>query len=365
MGCRARNGRLVRSRRIVAWLTVCGAALAVCGSVLADDTSVNPLAAEQGYRQTVAMPQTLPPLAPVLVGIVDGGLDGVHPDLQGRIVAARGFGGLDPLYPDSSHGTMVAGLIAANVGNGIGIDGLSPSARLVVASVSRRDSGYYRPTAVADAIRWTVDQGVRLVNLSLAGSLHTPAIAAAVRYAARKDVLVVAAAGNCFPGCGAQAAAQFPAAEPDVLAVGALDANEAVPALAGFSVRRAVDLVAPGERLTTLFPTHNSPYQAPAGCAFPGTTACFQAGGGVLWGATGSSYAASIVSAAASLLFAARPELHAGQVAWLLTRSARPLRGGGFGVVQVEAALARALHGPLPATSSWQRPGGERPVRPR
>ena len=352
MGCRARNGRLARSRRLsVVWLTVWAAALAVCGSVLADDTSLNPLAAQQGYRQTVAMPQTLPPLAPVRIGLVDGGLDGAHPDLQGRIVAARSFGGLDPLFPDSSHGTMVAGLIAASAGNGVGIDGLSPSARLVVASVSRQDSGY-RPAAVAAAIRWTVDQGVRVVNLSLAGSQRTPAIAAAVRYAAREDVLVVAASGNCFPGCGAQAPPQFPAAEPDVLAVGALDANEATPALAGFSVRRAVDLVAPGERLTTLFPTRNSPYQDPSGCALPGTTACFQAGGGVRWGATGSSYAAPIVTAAASLLFAARPQLRAGQVAWLLTRSARPLRGGGFGVVQVGAALEWALHGPLPATSS-------------
>jgi subtilisin family serine protease len=295
------------------------------------------------------MPETLPPLAPVRVGLVDGGVDGAHPDLQGRIVAARGFGGQDPLFPDTSHGTMVAGLIAATPGNGIGIDGLSPSARLVVASVSRRESGFYRPTAVAAAIRWTADQHVRVLNLSLSGPVRSPVISAAVRYAVRNGVLVVAAGGNCFPGCGARSAAQFPAADPDVLAVGALDANEAAPAFAAFSVRRGVDLVAPGERLTTLLPTLNSPYQAPADCAFVGTTACFRASGDLLWGATGSSYAAPIVSAAASVLFAARPQLRAAQVAWLLERTAQPLPGGKPGVLQVGTALERALHAPLAA----------------
>ena len=283
MGCRARKGRLVRSRRIVVWLTVCGAALAVCGSVLADDTSVNPLAAEQGYRQTVSMPQTLPPLAPVLVGLVDGGLDGVHPDLQAWIVAARSFGGLDPLFPDSSHGTMVAGLIAATAGNGVGIDGLSPSARLVVACVSRRDNGYYRPAAVADAIRWTVDQGVRVVNLSLAGSQRTPAIAAAVRYAARKDVLVVAAAGNCFPGCGAQAAGAVPCCASRTCLPSGRWMRTRPPPLSRLLRPARRRPRCSGRTADDALSDPQLALPAPADCAFPGTTACFQAGGGVLW----------------------------------------------------------------------------------
>ena len=365
MGCRARNGRLVRSRRIVAWLTVCGAALAVCGSVLADDTSVNPLAAEQGYRQTVAMPQTLPPLAPVLVGLVDGGLDGVHPDLQGRIVAARSFGGLDPLFPDSSHGTMVAGLIAATAGNGVGIDGLSPSARLVVASVSRRDNGYYRPAAVADAIRWTVDQGVRVVNLSLAGSQRTPAIAAAVRYAARKDVLVVAAAGNCFPGCGAAGAGAVPCWRAGRACRWGAGCERGRP--------RSCRLLRPARRRPrcsgrTADDALSDPQLAlpsPGGLRVSRHDRLFP---GRRWRSLrcDRQLVRGIDRECGGEPALRRPPRAARRPGCLAaTRSARPLRGGGFGVVQVEAALERALHGPLPATSSWQRPVGERPVRPR
>src|SRR5262249_18528316 len=153
----------------------------------------DPLAAEQGYRQTVAMPVALPPLDEVKVGIVDTGVDGQHPDLVGRIVGARAFGGLDPLYPNEAHGTMVAGLIAAVPGNGSGIAGFPPTAGPLAATVSRPGSDTSSGSSGAAAIRWTVDQGARVVNLSLSGS-RDDAISAAVGYAIRKGAVVVAAA---------------------------------------------------------------------------------------------------------------------------------------------------------------------------
>jgi subtilisin family serine protease len=277
----------------------------------------------------------------VKIGIVDTGVDGDHPALRGRIAAARSFAGGDPLYPDSTHGTMVAGLIA---GDAAGVGGLAPTAQLVVARVSSPDGGY-PPAAIAAAIRWTVDQGARVVNVSLAGPSETPSIAAAVAYAVRHDVLVVAAAGNCFPACGAASAAQRPAADPHVLAVAALNAG--ATGLAGFSVVRSADLAAPGERLTTLLPVRNSPYTVPADCPYAGTTACLQAdSSGARWGPSGTSYAAPLVAAAAGLLFAARPRLHAAQAARLLTATARPVPGARIGVLQVGAALSRALATP-------------------
>jgi subtilisin family serine protease len=350
-------------RLILAVLAACAAAWS-SGSALA---VADPVAAERGYRQTVAMPVALPPLHEVKVGIVDTGVDGEHPDLAGRIVAARGFGGLDPLYPNADHGTMVAGLIAAVPDNGVGIDGLSPTARLVVASVSRPGSAVYSDSSVAAAIRWTVDQGARVVNLSLSGA-SDDAIDGAVRYAIRKGAVVVAAAGNCFPDCGRGAPAQFPAPDWHVLGVGALDDDAATPAVAAFSVRNpdAVDIVAPGERITTLYPTRNSQYAIPKGCPYVGTTACWHADSTRLWGATGTSFSTPIVAAAASLLFAARPELTASQVVDLLEQTARPLPGdtlreSGFGVLQIDAALARALHGPLPTSDVGEPndPGSE------
>jgi subtilisin family serine protease len=122
--------------------------------------------------------------------------------------------------------------------------------------------------------------------------------------------------------------------------VGAVDV---VPTrVAAFSDRRAVDVFAPGVGLTTLFPTQNSPYVVPSDCAFVGTTACWSTGEGTPWGATGTSFAAAMVTGAASLLFAARPQLHADQVSAALERTAVDVgRGGGFGLVQVAAALRR------------------------
>jgi hypothetical protein len=341
-----RRARLARRLILAAFSALAAASWPVVPGLAVPD----PLAAQQAYRQTVAMPLALPPLGAVKVGIVDTGVDGEHPDLAGRILAAQGFGGLDPLYPNTDHGTMVAGLIAAAPGNGIGIDGLSPTAQLLVASVSRPGSALYSSSSVAAAIRWTVDRGARVVNLSLSGSSDDSVIASAVAYAIRKGAVVVAAAGNCFPHCGRTARAQYPASDPHVLGVGALDDDAAAPAVAGFSIPGAVDLVAPGELLTTLYPTRNLPYTVPLGCAFVGTTACWHADSNRLWGATGTSFATPIVSAAASLLLAARPGLTASQVVDLLEQTASPLAGdtGGFGVLQVGVALERALHGPLP-----------------
>jgi Subtilase family len=74
----------------------------------------------QPYLAQIGRPPLVPPLRPVKVAIVDTAVDAEHPDLAGRIVAARAFGGGDPRYPASPHGTAVAGLIGAIDGNGIG-----------------------------------------------------------------------------------------------------------------------------------------------------------------------------------------------------------------------------------------------------
>src|SRR5213592_360786 len=71
-----------------------------------------PIDPAQPYLAQIGRPQAVPPLRPVRVAIVDTAVDGEHPDLAGRIVAARAFAGGDPRYPASPHGTTVAGLIA-------------------------------------------------------------------------------------------------------------------------------------------------------------------------------------------------------------------------------------------------------------
>jgi serine protease len=112
--------------------------------------------------------------AGIRVGVIDSGVDLNHADLQGRIAAtaacvntrgassacAAGAG-----QDAAGHGTHVSGIIAANKDNGIGIAGIAPSAQLVVARVFQNDAAEL--SDVEAGIRWAVDQGAKVVNLSL------------------------------------------------------------------------------------------------------------------------------------------------------------------------------------------------------
>src|SRR5262249_20953691 len=108
--------------------------------------------------------------AGVTIGIVDTGVDASHPDLAGKIDAQTTcLGGTcrDGSAPDGEgHGTFVAGIAAADTDNGVGVAGVAPSARLVVAK-ALNDRGEGDTEDINNAIRWVVDHGARVVNLSL------------------------------------------------------------------------------------------------------------------------------------------------------------------------------------------------------
>jgi subtilisin family serine protease len=115
---------------------------------------------------------TYPAFESVPVAVIDSGVDGSHPELAGRILEARSFVGGSARVDRLGHGTFVSGLIAAEVDNGIGIAGLAPSAQLLVAKVvtSARSIPI---VAEARAIRWAVERGARVINMSL-GDCATP-----------------------------------------------------------------------------------------------------------------------------------------------------------------------------------------------
>ena len=172
------------------------------GALETDD----PLAPEQWYlarsRIFDAWPE-LPALAPVKVAVIDSGIDFGHPEFKGRIAAARTFVRGTP-QDTKGHGTIIAGLIAANLDNGLGIVGAAPSSSLLVAKVVRADESV-SVVAEAKAIRWAVDEGARVISISLSG-LRSPhnadedsfsiLEADAIAYAVAHDVLVVASVGN-------------------------------------------------------------------------------------------------------------------------------------------------------------------------
>ena len=145
----------------------------------------------------------------VRVGIVDTGVDLNHEDLTGRVVAHTSCVGAmgDPAkckgsgQDDQGHGTHVGGIVAANKDNGIGIAGVAPSAELVVAKALNA-AGAGTEEDINAAIKWVVDNGARVVNLSLGDpnfvftSLMGTSMREGIEYAWSKGAIPVVAAGN-------------------------------------------------------------------------------------------------------------------------------------------------------------------------
>lgn len=266
-----------------------------------------------------------PLLAPVRVAVIDSGIDAGHPELAGKIVAAKSFVGGSARQDEQGHGTFVAGLIAAAVNNAEGIAGLAPSAELLVAKVVTADRNI-SVEAEAKAIRWAVDNGAQVINMSLGGvrdpldsdrDTFSPLESAAIAYAVSKGVVVVAAVGNSDQAPEIPwRYASYPAALPHVLGVSALARDGQAPV---FSNRDAIynDIAAPGEEILSTLPRALTA-QSPA-CLEQGYSSC---GPEEYRQAEGTSFAAPQVSAAAAMLLAVRPSLRPEQVTALLERSA-------------------------------------------
>ncbi len=187
----------------------------------------------------------------VVIAVIDTGAQLDHPDLVGQFaLAADGSTGRDYVDDDTEpsdpngHGTLVAGLAGAAANNGEGVAGVAPGARILPVRVLD-DEGRGRASTVDAGIRWAVDNGADVVNLSLEVE-ETPggpdavltAPNAAIEYAWERGVVVVAATGNSGAG-----AAGYPEGSP-VLLVGATDRDDE---LATFSDADRLDAVmAPG-----------------------------------------------------------------------------------------------------------------------
>ena len=336
----------------------------------------DPLAAKQWYLAQDHAFDLFPAMLPVLPGdgvrvaVIDSGIDGGHPDLVGQVVAARSFVGGSALTDEQGHGTFVAGEIAAATNNGLGIAGIAFPAKLVIAKVVRSDREIPLEAETA-AIRWAVGQGARVINLSLGGlrdptdplrDTYSAAEAQAVAYAAHHRAVVVAAVGNADQAPRVPwPYASYPAALPHVIGVSALARDGSVPA---FSDRDAVfnDLAAPGQDVFSTLPRRMT--AARPACADQGYSDC---GPADYVRASGTSFAAPQVTAAAALLVASDPALRPDQVSAILERTADDANASngcrrcpllrdsltGWGRLNILSALA-ALRGPLPPADRYE-----------
>ena len=281
------------------------------------------------------------------------------PDLAGaRFVAGWDFVDGDahpndvaPRGGRRSHGTQMAAIIAQTAGNRLGGAGVAPAAAIMPVRVLRPDlSG--SATALARGLRFAADHGADVASLSIAGPSPTRLVRDAVRYATAKGVTVVAAAGN-----DGAAAVGWPAADPRVIAVGAVARNLALAPYSNYG--RALDLVAPAGTGDDV-PTGYGPPDGVVAQTLKGGPGrfCF------CFSASTSAAAAEVAGVAALLVGSGRARGPAAVRAALLG-GARDLGPAGrdpeygAGLVQAVGAL-RAAAGDLPPTRG-RSPGGAGP----
>lgn len=266
--------------------------------------------------------------APVIVAVIDSGLDLSHPDLVGRIwVNPReipgngrdddGNGYADDVHgwnfvantnnpaDDYGHGTHVAAIVGAGHDNALGVAGVAPNA--VIMPLKFLDSrGNGDLSNAARAIRYAVDNGARIINASWTGGGYNAQLDEAIAYAASRGVIFVAAAGNNRRNI--DVTPSYPAAyrHPNVVVVGAADAGGNRARFSNYG-SRSVHVLAPGDAILS---------------------AWVGAGYRVM---SGTSMAAPFVSGVLALGIGMFPHLSPAELIQRLVATARPLPAGDSG----------------------------------
>lgn len=248
----------------------------------------------------------------ITIAIVDTGIDLNHPDLKDKLVsgynAILDSENLSDLQDRNGHGTHVAGIAAAAKGNNAGIAGVAYNAKIMPIKAMDRD-GEGTDTDIARGIYWAVAKGAKIINLSLGSDSEEAVLKAAVQYALKKNVLVVAAAGNY--ASGSNPGVSRPAADPGVLAVSAVDEQGE---FADFSVSGPeIALAGPGVDILSDY------WQRRAGLPYVPAYARLD----------GTSMASPFVAGAAALVWSKHPDWNAGQVREALENGAVDLGDAG------------------------------------
>jgi subtilisin family serine protease len=209
----------------------------------------------------------------VTIAVVDTGVDLHHEDLMAKLVPGYNVVHRDqPPQDDAGHGTHVAGIAAATVGNGKGVVGVAPDASIM--PIKALDShGTGTAQSITDGIEWAVDHGAQIVNLSLGAELQGvvgPSFSTAIEYAWAKGAICVVAAGNSFllsSGFTTQHAVVVGAVGPEDRKP--LYASTVGPAMWGISAPGGMADGVDGHDILSAYPNNQYAYMAGTSMAAP------------------------------------------------------------------------------------------------
>ena len=249
----------------------------------------------------------------IIVAVVDTGIDYTHPDIAAHYLPL-GYDIVnndpDPL-DDNGHGTHCAGIIAAVINNSIGIAGTA-NVKLIAEKVLAAN-GTGTDYDVALGIQYAVDNGSKVISMSLGGPLPSITLQNAVQYAWSKGAVLVAASGN-----DGLATIDYPAAYPEVIAVGAINESNQLAWFSNYGKEQ--ELVAPGVNILSTMPTYpvylNTTYGVPLDYA----------------NLSGTSMATPFVAGVAALTWATHPTATNAQIRYILNHTAIDLGAPGWDI---------------------------------
>lgn len=259
----------------------------------------------------------------VTVAVIDSGVDATHPDLVGQVLPGHDFvdGSTDGRTDVVGHGTAVAALIAGRGDDRNGVIGLAYRAKILPIRVLDSRNEYDSAATVAKAVRWAVDHGAGVINLSLGSADTATVLSDSLDYAFSRDVIVVACDGNLSNDRGAKV--WHPAREPGVIAVSGVLRTGAF--WTGSLQGPETVLSAPATELTAAGLDHG------------------------YWRVQGTSFGAPLVTATAALVRSRYPALSAANVVNRLISTAtdQGVTGRdaeyGYGIVDPAAALTSGI----------------------
>ena len=262
----------------------------------------DPSYVNQWYLPQISAPQAwaiTTGTASIVVAVIDSGADGTHPDLAGKLAPGWNFLTNNANTSDAvGHGTAVAGIIGAASNNNGGIAGVSWNSQIMPLVVVDATE-YASYSNIAAAIQYAVDNGAKVINISLGGTSASSTLQSAVDYAWSHNVVVFAPAMN-----DSSSSPNYPAACNHAVAVSATDSTDSIATYSNYG--GWIALSAPGSNIFT-------------------TT---MGGGYGYW--YGTSFASPIAAGVAALALSVNPSLTAQAMVTLLEQNTDDLGTAGF-----------------------------------